>query len=111
MKWSNEQVNKLKEMCYKGNLAIKTCSSFWLGIVTGCLRKKFRQLGITIDKCKPRTKVNIEIDAAFRTLLNALLLEVAQDSTSLDRAEKLNKISDALIDLNSDYKKGGASHV
>ena len=102
MKWSDEKVMKLKEMCYK-EFSNKDIAAVF-GIDIRDVYAKRSQLGITIDKCKEQ-KIDTEVDTAFRTLLKALMKEVEQESPGTEKTRKIKEISDALIDLNAKCKK------
>ena len=102
MKWNNESIIRLKEMCYQG-LNNKGIAAE-LGVSLREVYAKRSQLGITIDKCKEQ-KIDTEVDTAFRTLLKALMKEVEQESPGTEKTRKIKEISDALIDLNAKCKK------
>ena len=109
MKWSLQNVEKLKELCCqeKGNKEIAEI----LRCDVKEVYAKRSQLGITIDKCKcmkpnpkftealpqvNKKKMHKSVDSAFTALQNELLLAMASDWTSEGHTKLYARISDVL---------------
>ena len=112
MKWTDKQVEKLKEMCYAGR------SNEIIAQQIGCkltdVYAKRSQLGITIDKCKapvPKTVetkspgLTREVKTFFNKLYDVLLLLIASDYIKEERAKKYSELYGDLLALESKYEK------
>ena len=109
MKWNENQIVKLKEMCQAG------ISNQEMAVALKCevtdIYAKRSQLGITIDKCKEQpitpknAGLNTAIRAAFGRLYNYLLITVARDGISEKRANAYSALYDELLELESKYEK------
>ena len=108
MKWSDQQVQKLKEMCYIG------VSNQEMAVALKCkltdVYAKRSQLGITIDKCKDapvkpkNVGLNKQVRLAFGRLYNDLLITVAKDGIPEKRANLYSAMYDDLLALESKYE-------
>lgn len=47
-----------------------------------------------------------KVKQAFKTLYEALLIEIARDNTKEEKAETLSKIADAIAELDKKYEGG-----
>lgn len=109
MKWNEQQIIKLREMCQSG------ISNQEMAVALKCkltdVYNKRSQLGITIDKCKtqPITPKNAGLNKAVKDALQKvykeLLLVIASDWTSDDRGNKYAEFYYELLELESKYEK------
>lgn len=80
MKWTTEQIDRLKELCMAG-MSNKDIAAE-LGIEIKYVYAKRSQLGITIDKCKreqvPIPQKKSSLTKAFNKLEDELLCELAR---------------------------------
>lgn len=113
MKWTDQQIEKLKELCYEGK-SNKDIASILRCKVTDVYNKRSK-LGITIDKCKtPASLVKEEpkspglnkvVKTIFNRLYDELLLLIASDYVSDFRAEKYSDLCAELMGLEEKYEK------
>ncbi len=110
MKWNENQIKKLKEMCQEG------ISNQEMAVALKCkltdIYAKRSQLGITIDKCKTETQpakplvgINGIIKEALQEIYKELLLVIASDWTRDDRGDKYTEFYSELLDLETKYEK------
>jgi|GEM_PF-4699605 len=107
MKWSEQQITKLKDLCYQG-ISNKEIAAE-LNCSVGDVYAKRSQMGITIDKCKG-VKPNSDFEKAlpqkhqglclgvrkaFKALQDELLLAMAREWTS----ERDSKVYAELVNL------------
>lgn len=111
MKWTDEQISQLKELCYEGVVNREIAE------VIGCdvadVYNKRSQLRITIAKCKGieirqdfedlfqqvERGLHKDIRNDFATLNNTILVTIAQNRTSLREANIYSALSQILIGL------------
>lgn len=111
MKWNDEQVAQLKELCYAG--VVNRDIAEVIGCHVNDVYNKRSQLGITIAKCK-EMEVKPEFDKIFEpvkkglpqnikddfnTLNNSILLAMAGNNTSLKDVYVYAAMSNVLISL------------
>lgn len=112
MKWSNEQVTQLRELCNakKSNKEIAEKIGCSIKDVYG----KRSQLGITIDKLEKEVeppevkKINTrglsrEVVKAFDDIFNALLIDMARDRTSIVEANILSSLAELIQGIEENY--------
>ena len=116
MKWSEQLTAKLKELCYqeKSNKEIATI----LKCAVTDIYAKRSQLGITIDKCKekkefqklgkaPKPKEHLglhkNVNKAFATLYDEILLAMASDWTSGRDATLYAGLAEVIFSIQESY--------
>lgn len=114
MKWTEEATNGLKKMCYAGVSNKEIAAAF--GCKLSEIYNRRSQLGITIAKCKTpaqpmkeekpkRAGLNKVVKTIFNKLYDELLLLIANDFISDNRAEKYSALYDELLKLEEKYEK------
>lgn len=116
MKWSEQNVSKLRELCNEGKTNAEIADIMRCKLTD--VYAKRSQLGITIAKCKGiepnpefekalgpiRSKgMTKGVKDAFEALDNALLLAIGNDRTSLEDANLYYALASALDELKGEY--------
>lgn len=117
MKWSEEQIAQLKEMCYQGygNRYIAET----LHVELTAVYAKRSQLGITIDKVKgvapkieleaalpkPKPGMHKDVKKAFDALQDAILFTMARDETSVQATGIYGALGDKIMDMEKKFER------
>lgn len=109
MKWSEEQVNKLKELCYVG------VSNKEIAVQLNCnVTDVYNKRSQLIDKCKAaaadqqqveRPGLSTPIIDKFVDLQTLALAEATKKATSFERSIIYNQMADELLKLSTKYNK------
>lgn len=126
MKWSDEQIEKLKALCFSGESNVSLAKQF--GVNINEIHAKRSQLGITIPKIaamKGKSAITVDPDfetavvdmekslhrslpsgvrEAFNRLQDELLLAMARNGTSLEDAKRYGATAD-IVSLAQDSLK------
>lgn len=117
MKWTSEQVEILKKLCFEGKSNGDIAKA--LKCHVNDVYAKRSQLGITIPKVKaaqqpqksqPTKRLPImeaprkAVEKAFENLDNALLLAVASDWTSEKEAKVYSDVATLILEIKSLFK-------
>lgn len=116
MKWSEEQITHLKEMCFQG-YGNRYIAETLHAKLTAVYAKR-SQLGITIDKVKgvaPKTKLEAalpkpkpgmhkDVKKAFDALQGAILLTMARDETSVRATGIYGALGDKIMDIEEEFE-------
>lgn len=118
MKWTPEQVDKLKKLCFEGKSNADIAAALHIHI--NDVYAKRSQLGITIDKVKaaqqpqkgqPTKKLPImeaphkAVEKAFNNLNDALLLAIASDWTSEKEANVYSGVATLIQEVKDLFYK------
>ena len=105
MKWTEEKIKELKDLCYRGVPNKDLAQHFRCNL--NQIYAKRSQLGITIDKVKakkraqqqPKWRINSGVKLAFESLQSALLIAMATNNTPMEIVKLYSDASSTISDL------------